>query len=1842
MGNIKIYSKLKSGKVSFEGSRVRDKDIGTLTVNAHPNAALSNRIQIKSNKVFKRNSTTNYRVFFRKLNINRIENEAGEQLTAAPYNYNRQQVIDYIQGQITKPIITEYFEYDPAKDRLIAQRDIQVDKSGFFLGDKHKLASGNSNIYFEDLDNKANSFPVLGEVLDQSLSVNQQPGAGVTDPKVRIFGDFQSIPLGGSPVNDTSIPYDGNNFFPFNISGVGITCRIAENIPSDQQLKYEIVVNGISVYVQYLQHNGLSVNEDLTWYFDQPLDIENGTTLRASIYKVSIVDNQETIEGLLNVCEGDASPTRYQTNVLNRFFDDKDIALTEDLLTLLSGSTYKGAYNSATDTPSLPTGTDVLGDFYRVSVGDGGLHEVGDIVVFNGTDYDIISEENATQSDIKNSALKVHDIYVKADYLGSVQDGSILYPFSDLTTAIGSTNDGDSLYIEGSFEIIGEIILPQDKSLFFYGSDDACISFTNYSDGNGSLLYFNGLDNTKELKFTNIKFKNAGGYGLYLKKAAKVTIDQCEFRNNGWNGTSLNTVLPSTTTALLGYDSDAASLQAFYAGSNASNGGAMRIEEATQVLITGNTITNNLRGLRVQDCGINGGGVISRNQSTQNIESGIYIAAGALGGCQNITTTVNVSAYNANNGILCIGGLNNKFSQNEVSGNWNAGFCAWGAGNTTLRDSGLYDNNRSEFNGIGNTGDAKASIQINEAYDFLGDAISLNPAFRFIAEILDTQVHYTGLGSNTERIGLLITEEVGLLPANPKNIIKIDDVGFIGQDYAIDFSEVNLTNLEVALGDNSFMSIGEKAVKSPLAGDYFELAFSNHTTRLNYVDISVDNTGSVIVNEGVGGNRINPYKVNDLQAVADGTDIKVILKGSDKVQFIVPVSGCSVDGTFVNSTLNLAVAQLNGVFTNTVGFASSPDTFVNGFTLSGDDLTLTLNDSTSYTVDVTSLGVDTNNFVSSGTLSGSDLILTMDDSTTVTIDASSLALDENDVVTSGTLVGDDLVLTLNTGSTVTIDVTSLGVDTNLYVESGVLSGSDLILTMSDSSTVTVNAAGLAIDNDTTISGGVVNGTDIELSVSDGSTITIDASSLDTGTSTQVVSGVVTGTDLILTMGDSTTVTIDAANLVSGATLSATNDRWYISYGANANQPVIGTSIDTTLVGGTQLRLQGPYYFGQDLTRGDEFKFNMNTGNQLRLGIWDGAEIATSYTGTPNMADHANWNTVFSYANGTGKFTDGSNVDISTYHAGGYLATNNNAMSIKFLDDGHLELWDDTAGVQVGKTTIALGVTSFKLQYGGFNNSVFPNGIISTQDWTVVHDFDNDEAGIVNGIQDHTVIKSNISIGIGEKIMFMLDEVGQGDFFGTNYTAASSGVSTAEEQLDNQFSYATNEAIDFEFSGVSDWNVNTAATYYFDNGAGVVGYRKGGASTIQGMFSMRFNDDGTLSIYSEDNNETVATAKSNPTVGSQVSLYFGVRGNRAYYSIPVISKQIINQGSQPDFNFVPTVADQTVSVDEATVLNYQVVSSDNIVNQFVEVDAPSWMSMNQTTGVLSGTAPAFTGTSADTIVVNCKAGNAVGGTVNFTVTVTVLDVVSYTNTKSLNLDGSTNWLQGNPISMTALERASNGDGNAWTISMWVKPNSNTSNQTLLVYGAGDDYNGGAITLKQSGGTSLVLNYGTVYDNIILVAGNSFVANTWQHVMVTFDGGTTGVVAADSNLYYSRFNLYIDGVLKSNVGVASNNGYDGVIDGSNPSDNIFRIGRASNVHNNYFGGIINQVAIWDTDQSANLATIYNSGSTQDLSLLASAPEHYYEIEASTTTITDIEGSANLTGYNFTASDLVSDTP
>jgi hypothetical protein len=130
MGNIKIYSSLSSGKVSFEGSRVREKNIGSLEAIAHPTE--SDRIVVKSTVFYKRDSTTEFREFFKRLKIDRIEDKNGQVLTEAPLFYDRDQVLNYVNNEFTKPTISEYFEYSPSSDRLVAKKDIEVDKNGFF------------------------------------------------------------------------------------------------------------------------------------------------------------------------------------------------------------------------------------------------------------------------------------------------------------------------------------------------------------------------------------------------------------------------------------------------------------------------------------------------------------------------------------------------------------------------------------------------------------------------------------------------------------------------------------------------------------------------------------------------------------------------------------------------------------------------------------------------------------------------------------------------------------------------------------------------------------------------------------------------------------------------------------------------------------------------------------------------------------------------------------------------------------------------------------------------------------------------------------------------------------------------------------------------------------------------------------------------------------------------------------------------------------------------------------------------------------------------------------------------------------------------------------------------------------------------------------------------------------------------------------------------------------------------------------------------------------------------------------------------------------------------------
>ena len=143
-----------------------------------------------------------------------------------------------------------------------------------------------------------------------------------------------------------------------------------------------------------------------------------------------------------------------------------------------------------------------------------------------------------------------------------------------------------------------------------------------------------------------------------------------------------------------------------------------------------------------------------------------------------------------------------------------------------------------------------------------------------------------------------------------------------------------------------------------------------------------------------------------------------------------------------------------------------------------------------------------------------------------------------------------------------------------------------------------------------------------------------------------------------------------------------------------------------------------------------------------------------------------------------------------------------------------------------------------------------------------------------------------------------------------------------------------------------------------------------------------------------------------------------------------------------------------------------------------------------------------------------------------------------------------------------------------------------------------------------------------------------------IIVTYDGGTTGSSSGSINNYYSRFKIYIDGSLQTVVNSHSNYGYSGSIVGQN-----WRVGRfASGSHMRQ--GKVDELALWNTDQTASVSSIYNSGSPFDLGTLTDDPRHWWRMGDGDTYPylfdTGTEANCIFIMSNMTVSDIVSDVP
>lgn len=249
---------------------------------------------------------------------------------------------------------------------------------------------------------------------------------------------------------------------------------------------------------------------------------------------------------------------------------------------------------------------------------------------------------------------------------------------------------------------------------------------------------------------------------------------------------------------------------------------------------------------------------------------------------------------------------------------------------------------------------------------------------------------------------------------------------------------------------------------------------------------------------------------------------------------------------------------------------------------------------------------------------------------------------------------------------------------------------------------------------------------------------------------------------------------------------------------------------------------------------------------------------------------------------------------------------------------------------------------------------------------------------------------------------------------------------------------------------------------------------------------------------------------------------------------------------------------------------------------------------------------------------------------------------FSNTKSVRFNQN-DYADAVANTSNPLYRVNDAGATPWSIACWVKPNTSNQVQTILSFGGDDLNNEGRVILYYRGGSSnrfLRMSYGTSFNYLEFdTAANTLPINTWTHVLVTYDGGTTDNGSGGLATSYSRFSFYIDGALVATTNSHNNYGFSGEV-----KDEFFRLGRKINSGNYMRGVKLDEVALWASDEGANAATIYNAGTPHDLSALGSAPDHWWRMGDGDTfpTLSDNIGSLDFTMINMTGADIVNDTP
>ena len=308
-----------------------------------------------------------------------------------------------------------------------------------------------------------------------------------------------------------------------------------------------------------------------------------------------------------------------------------------------------------------------------------------------------------------------------------------------------------------------------------------------------------------------------------------------------------------------------------WTSSTTSNGGAMRIRGCGIIEISDCLVNYCVRGLRIQDC--KSGGVIQNNLVHNVLDNAIYLASGSYDGeegCNGFVVRDNTVVEAGQHGLQCIGGFNNRFTNNSVTDTWGSGFMGWHTCGLTVEDNRFFNCTQKTFTAWGGNADAFGQIYLAGGTK-IGESSSPKHVPKFYFNVRDNFCVESNEGRTAGEIyGIYFAINNTALPgravyADTRNVIDAKTHVYSDPSLNHNLSAVDFDGLSGPLSTLPDLNIGTPADANVLIWD----GADSWVNKAVSGDATINSAGEITLVDGAVKSKKTDF-IEDSVATADG------------------------------------------------------------------------------------------------------------------------------------------------------------------------------------------------------------------------------------------------------------------------------------------------------------------------------------------------------------------------------------------------------------------------------------------------------------------------------------------------------------------------------------------------------------------------------------------------------------------------------------------------------------------------------------------------------------------------------------------------------------------------------------------------------------------------------------------------------------------------------------------------------------------------------------------------------------------------------------------------------------